>query len=107
MRLVVKLDPGIKAVLTHLVPGDCRLPGDLFTGRYVGNGSAPDITPLKLNTRFRSEAEVHHSTSKVIRNCIVGIGDEVGFTRKGSKIDRLESRSCPNKSLVYISHFRS
>ena len=43
MRLVVELDPVITAVLTHLESGECRLSGDLFTGRYVGNGSGTAV----------------------------------------------------------------
>ena len=57
MRLVVELDLVIKAVLTHLEPGKCRLSGDLFTGRYVGNGSIASVRSAKLNTRLRSTFE--------------------------------------------------
>ena len=56
MRLVVELDLVIKAVLTHLEPGECRLSGDLFTGRYVGNGSSPAIQSHSANDWNRSIA---------------------------------------------------
>ena len=54
MRLVVELDLVIKAVLTHLESGECRLSGDLFTCRYVGNGSKAGPDDAELTSHIRS-----------------------------------------------------